>query len=803
MDRLPKIPMPSGRMTRNQRRLSEQHQNPVEQGNDTSAPSAPGPSRRTSSNRDQTQVVQSDNNSDFSAPSKKRKGSLRSEDDEPSGGTSTSNEVKKLAGPKASRNRLLSLLDRHVQKKKHVSNPSRTTIAQPSNPSQTTITQPSNSSQTTITQPSNPEVQAPIIQSPPSIPQTSSPHAESSCQEQCQEKVDVVEEEQEFSSSKVDYSRFDVTDLQQMVLEVGLDSKGMDKDELIRNCRIYQDLIILPNRPTSTEEIIKVGSSNSNTQDSQELPTSFSPLIHQPLEDDATANSELHQSSYSTAGPRNSNTRHSPEILVDDLSDRSMPPSSSKRRNKGKGRARVQIEDDSDQEAPFTAFKGKTKKTRGRVSPSANSGEDLGQPDGNNTSGGMDADLDNNSGMEEKMDTDFNNNSGGMDNGDKISYSELKKLLLITNNKVELLTDEYHTLARVVKDLVDANGNKGAKKTARGGRTAVHIRFHIDAMLGRTSETNPLPPPAASQEKDRWMYEKDLEDVEFDLENLPKPPDDHNPIDPHFPYPDGPGHPDATPQQLAVMWKLMNAVGMESFRPDFSQSAQSPENKWVWGIAEKIFIKLVECGEYPGVSLDRTNREYIKECFDSHFQTLKKRHRTEQWETERKIAAGVANRRVTRLERLKKARRKTVMDTQKLWRLLPLIETTCSDDETDTEGISITSSPGESTATIVRALPWRSEGLSNVWKRLEDSQVRLKQSLAPKTSSPNRGRPSRPRLRRPNAPPSKIVAPKNLPKDCYAQPYLERLSSNEKALLHIDEKPILLEILAVLDELNY
>lgn len=208
-----------------------------------------------------------------------------------------------------------------------------------------------------------------------------------------------------------------------------------------------------------------------------------------------------------------------------------------------------------------------------------------------------------------------------------------------------------------------------------------HVCFHIDTILGRKSEDSPLPSPDAFQDKGTCDYEKDLESVQINLSELPTPFDNQSTVDPCFPYGDGPGHQKSNPQQLAVMWKLMNSVGLQSFCPDFSDSAQSFENKWLWEIAEKIFIVLVECGEYSGVSLCIQNREYIRSCFDSHFQTLKKRfvqivlqsyiytldtvtnynitslsflrYRTEQWAKERRQAATDANRRQTRLGRVR------------------------------------------------------------------------------------------------------------------------------------------------------
>lgn len=153
---------------------------------------------------------------------------------------------------------------------------------------------------------------------------------------------------------------------------------------------------------------------------------------------------------------------------------------------------------------------------------------------------------------------------------------------------------------------------------------------------------------------------------------------------------------------------------------------------------------------------------------------------------------------------LKSARKKTILAHKPLWPLLPFIEATCSDDETDNEQSSVlSSSPGETASIIVRDLAWRSEQLADVGKRLDNSQSRLKQSLTANTTSSPRGRRSRPRLRSKKAPPSRIMAPENLPKDCYSKDFLDSLTSKEKAQLNIDPKPILPGILLALDSLGF
>ena len=134
------------------------------------------------------------------------------------------------------------------------------------------------------------------------------------------------------------------------------------------------------------------------------------------------------------------------------------------------------------------------------------------------------------------------------------------------------------------------------------------------------------------------------------------------------------------------------------------------------------------------------------------------------------------------------------MDEPRLWSLLIVVENACSDDETDTENTS---------PRLVRRLKWRSDELLKVLQRLDDSQVQLRKSLTPSTSSPNRGRPSRARVRRDNAPLSKLSAPKNLPRDCYSQTFPNGLTPQERAPLNVDSKDVLPGILLVLDDLGF
>lgn len=151
-------------------------------------------------------------------------------------------------------------------------------------------------------------------------------------------------------------------------------------------------------------------------------------------------------------------------------------------------------------------------------------------------------------------------------------------------------------------------------------------------MIGQESKAAKLPPLATAIERESWMCEVDLMNISANSEPVSTSTGKiTEPSDPHFPYPNGPGHKDSTPQQLSVIWNMMQAVGVSSFCPNFSESATSEDNWWLWELAMRIFIKLVECGEYTGVSLQENNQSSIKKSFHTHIRSLTKRYIISCW----------------------------------------------------------------------------------------------------------------------------------------------------------------------------
>ncbi|CAH7687578.1 hypothetical protein PPACK8108_LOCUS22383 [Phakopsora pachyrhizi] len=137
---------------------------------------------------------------------------------------------------------------------------------------------------------------------------------------------------------------------------------------------------------------------------------------------------------------------------------------------------------------------------------------------------------------------------------------------------------------------------------------------HVKALLGLKSGITRLPSPASKKERQNWIWLDD--EVEGLKENsdcnqeFSKVESENSIVtmseteDPHFPFPGGPGHKRATPQQLQIMWNMMQERGVSKFCPKFGDSIESPDNCFLWSLAHKIFVCLVKCGEYQGINLE-------------------------------------------------------------------------------------------------------------------------------------------------------------------------------------------------------
>lgn len=140
------------------------------------------------------------------------------------------------------------------------------------------------------------------------------------------------------------------------------------------------------------------------------------------------------------------------------------------------------------------------------------------------------------------------------------------------------------------------------------------MRFHVDTLIG-LPDGSKLPSPTATTFNNSA--------------NSPPHPSTSTAeasIDPCFPYKNGPGHKDATPQQLKIMHKMLDDAGLKSFRPNFAKSVSVNENRSIWNVCLKIFNKLVECGEYDGVATGGKHDTFNKKCLDTYARSVSKRY---------------------------------------------------------------------------------------------------------------------------------------------------------------------------------
>ncbi|KAA1070052.1 hypothetical protein PGT21_001186 [Puccinia graminis f. sp. tritici] len=153
----------------------------------------------------------------------------------------------------------------------------------------------------------------------------------------------------------------------------------------------------------------------------------------------------------------------------------------------------------------------------------------------------------------------------------------------------------------------------------QGGEFAHLIRQHFATLLGWKGKTLP-----SHDEQDSHM------NINDGLEDLSSNPD--------YPYRNGPGHPSASPKTLAIMWRMMSEDQIDSFRPNFNQPIDSPDNVHLLDLAVKTFLELFKCKEYTGIDMDNVNEEIIRNAIHCHVTwQLRRRYRQEnKWEPGKK-----------------------------------------------------------------------------------------------------------------------------------------------------------------------
>ncbi|KAH9820788.1 hypothetical protein DFH28DRAFT_1079551 [Melampsora americana] len=583
------------------------------------------------------------------------------------------------------------------------------------------------------------------------------------------------------------FSQFGNHDLVKMIAGVGINAVGWDREKLITTCQEYNELTPVvsfagPSEPIATSSSAKVSTSS--------LPS----LEHNRLE-----------------YPRPHPTRLS---------------FSRSQKDKGKAKAVSDNEDDWD---PFNDDPGDStedaenseasEKNNQVTTPASKKKQHQARPTQGKQRRGFKATKENVTVEKTPPPTSSKNvadeTPASAKDGEKSSPEQgstswmiekiyqLQAHIARSDKKYESLVKEMKVMSDIIMKGIEKRKVKTVKTNkTRGGTTAAHIRFHIETLFGQSV----IPPPATESEKESWMRDVNPSTNECDDPSDPQryPHQPSTSADPHFPYPDGPGHKDATTQQLSIMWNMMQSVGLSSFRPNFAESPTSKDNKWLWDIALKIFIKLVECGEYTGVPLGDDENAFIKKCLSTHIRSLTKRYQNQQWEETRRKKTADEARRGSRLRYLRQLREDLIFSQEKLWPLSEIVTAACSDDETDIEhNTSVEGSTQRSIPCRIRKLAWRSEQLENVCKLLDSAKSR-NDSANPQSnrSTPKQGgRPARTRFRCREGPVSRVAAPVGLPTDCYSSEWLKSLSPLEVSQLDITTAPILDEFIPLLERL--
>ncbi|PLW26074.1 hypothetical protein PCANC_27073 [Puccinia coronata f. sp. avenae] len=301
------------------------------------------------------------------------------------------------------------------------------------------------------------------------------------------------------------------------------------------------------------------------------------------------------------------------------------------------------------------------------------------------------------------------------------------------------------------------------------------VRQHCATLFGRCARDDKFPEPATAEERRAWIRvnltgpgsESDEEltsvcDYAMDLDG----------DDPDFPYgPDGPGHSSASPQALKIIWRAMRDAQIKSFRPDLSKAMTSPANRFLWEFAQKTFMRVVRSGEYDPLTKEMCDQVDIKQYFTVHVQSHLMRISYHQ-----------------RLRLHARRESEKTVAVQLLVGLIPVIESCCSDDETDDEADRSLVRPGLPMRAVVHKLPWRNQQVERVMIALDRLQARRREYATQRPNTPP------PQVRRRPQQPKNSTLPyvEGLPISFYDESWLKSLSTHELQELNskVDGPPL-------------
>ncbi|EFP91826.1 uncharacterized protein PGTG_18020 [Puccinia graminis f. sp. tritici CRL 75-36-700-3] len=289
----------------------------------------------------------------------------------------------------------------------------------------------------------------------------------------------------------------------------------------------------------------------------------------------------------------------------------------------------------------------------------------------------------------------------------KNDQDQMMRLLKQQSMQVSALQEDTSNIQQTQRDIaeklesiwdkIQANGQeKGAEGTC-------------PAPLDRSFGNQCPPSPPSSQEVKRWFRQHDTQTPE--ALSIPSNGDDYDDSDPHFPYREGPGHPDASPQQLEIMYSMMCAREMYRFRPDLTAGISAPANIFCWEMARDTFLALVEAKEYTGLRPQEINSKLVMQAIKDYAKDrlMRKYREKKLWPKEHQEEQAAKQMRNVRKHNLKQTRSTTAVEIGGLETLLPIIQQCCSDDETDNEilpTLTIAKAQRQKYCKVLQ-LPWR------------------------------------------------------------------------------------------------
>jgi hypothetical protein len=158
-------------------------------------------------------------------------------------------------------------------------------------------------------------------------------------------------------------------------------------------------------------------------------------------------------------------------------------------------------------------------------------------------------------------------------------------------------------------------------------------------MFGQCLHEGTFPAPASHEERRSWINRGNRVDAAGESSedgkggnghiNDDEAPAGHDHLDidgsameldddPCFPYPNGPGHPRASPEALKIIWHEMCKNQVKSFRLNLNDAMSTPTNQFLWNLAIQTFYKLIRAGEYESLTLDLCSKEKVNRAFSTH-----------------------------------------------------------------------------------------------------------------------------------------------------------------------------------------